>query len=72
MGVRRKPVRRMRGRLRGQSIRGRGVRAPFHKPGDQLDGFLAKGESNTLGRSATERQGFCVKRNRIERTFAFR
>ena len=35
-------VRRMRGRLRGQSFRGRGVRAPFHKPGDQLDGFLAK------------------------------
>jgi hypothetical protein len=35
-------VRRMRRRLRGQSFRGRGFRAPFQKPGDQLDGFLAK------------------------------
>ncbi len=35
-------VRRMRRRLRGQSFRGRGVQAPFHKPGDQLVGFLAK------------------------------
>jgi hypothetical protein len=44
--VRRGPVnvsvRRMRRRLRGQSLRGRGVRAPFHKQGDQLDGFSAK------------------------------
>ncbi len=38
-------VRRMRGRLRGQSFPGRGVRTPFHKPVEQLDGFLAKVES---------------------------
>jgi hypothetical protein len=48
MRVRLKPVRRMRRRLRGQSFRGRGVRAPFHKPGDQLDGFLAKVASYSM------------------------
>jgi len=42
MRIRPFSFRRMRRRLRGQSFRGRGVRAPFHKQGYQLDGFLAK------------------------------